>query len=304
MVRKATKKRRKTRRRRHRGGSQNYLFLDMLNNIEGLGNQLNLYCAALIVKKKINLPLCLIRHEANAHSDIDYSKLFDGVLAKDVNISPERIKAAALTLPGLTGFGEEWSEDNIMFNPQDPPKDYMVHSGRVPIISYRPLYKVFPQVKEMLMKNEFGKDAYKKYRDTINNKCAYMHVRKGDFKERGWNLHEDYYGSALAKLESAGIDTIYIFSNDIPWCKSKDDKWKKSTTKKLVYDETPNELEVLYMMSLCTGGAILSASTFSSWGAYLGADMNPNSVIVYKHKIVQENNRPNPYQYPDKWIGL
>jgi hypothetical protein len=276
----------------------------MLNNIEGLGNQLNLYSAALIVQKKINVPLCLIRHATNAHSNIEYSKLFDGVLASDLNIPPERIKAAAVTLPGLTGFGEEWSEDNIMFNPNDPPKDYMVHAGRVPIISYRPIYKVFPQVKEMLLKNEFGKDSYKKYRDTITNKCAYMHVRKGDFKERGWNLHEDYYGEAISKLEAANIDTIYIFSNDIPWCKSKDDKWKQRTTKKLVYDETPNELEVLYMMSLCTGGAILSASTFSSWGAYLGADMNPNSVIVYKHKIIQENNKPNPYHYPDRWLGL
>jgi hypothetical protein len=303
MVRKATKKKRKTRSRRHRGGSQNYLFLDMLNDIEGLGNQLNLYCVALIVKKKINLPLCLIRHEANAHSDIDYSKLFDGVLAKDVNISPERIKAAAVAL-SVGGYGGEWSEKDIIFNPANSPKDYIVHTGRIPFISYRPLCIVFPQVKEMLIKNEFGKDSYKKYRDTINNRCAYMHVRKGDFKERGWNLHEDYYGSALTKLESADIDTVYIFSNDIPWCKGKNDKWKKSTTKKLVYDETPNELEVLYMMSLCTGGAILSASTFSSWGAYLGADMNPNSVIVYKHKIVQEQEKPNPYQYPDRWIGL
>lgn len=300
-------RKRRTRRKRLRGGSQNYIFVDMMNDVEGLGNQLNLYCVGLVVQKKINLPLCMIRYSKDAHTKNDYAKLFDGALASDLNISPERVKAADIALPEGSGYGAEWSESDIIYNPSNTGKDYRIHGDviRVPFLSYKPIYTVFPQVKDMLMKNEFSKDAYKKYKDMINNRCAFIHIRKGDFKEKGWNLHEDYYGDALSKMNTSDkIDTIYMFSNDIKWCKEKEEKWKKATSKKLIYDDTRNELEILYMMSLCTAGAILSASMFSSWGAYLGANTNPDSLIIYKYKVIQEKEKPNPYQYPERWVGL
>lgn len=72
-----------------------------------------------------------------------------------------------------------------------------------------------------------------------------------------------------------------------------------------IYDNTANELEVLYMMTLCKAGAIVSNSTFSSWGVMLGAAMNNNSTIVYNKKNPQElTDKINSYDFPERWIGI
>jgi hypothetical protein len=58
------------------------------------------------------------------------------------------------------------------------------------------------------------------------------------------------------------------------------------------------------MMTLCTGGAILSPSTFGSWGAFMGAGMNESSTIIYKSLVESISNKENLYDYPERWIGI
>lgn len=299
------RKSRKTRKRKQRGGNQKYIFIKMFNNEQGLGNQLYIYAAALYVQKKIGLPICMVFADTNVHTKNNYRTLFDGVLAKDLNIPPERVEAAKNVLDNVQSFSQKWLNKNIAYNIRtNVGNDFKIQGKTMLLQSYIPVNTVFRDMKYMLIRNEFNKDIYQKYKVTNPERVAFMHVRRGDFANLGWSQTADFFSSALQKLDGTAIETIHVFSNDIKWCKDNSVEWQKHTTKKMVYDDTSNELEVLYMMMLCTGGAILSGSTFGSWGAYLGADMNPDSVVIYKRTLAQEGSKENPYQYPDRWIAL
>jgi len=53
------------------------------------------------------------------------------------------------------------------------------------------------------------------------------------------------------------------------------------------------------------GGAIISSSTFSCWGAYLGPNENSDSTIIYPNiNPWDSSNTPNVNEFPSRWIGL
>jgi hypothetical protein len=141
---------------------------------------------------------------------------------------------------------------------------------------------------------------------------AWENKRKSDANSSGGpakkpRLVEQVPGQpqTLDELEkNPSIKKIYIISNDIEWCKSHDAEWKQHTKKEIEYDGTPNELEALYRMILCRGGAVISGSTFSSWGAILGPDMNPTSTLVYPLIVGQYAGVENPFNFPSRWIGI
>ena len=61
--------------------------------------------------------------------------------------------------------------------------------------------------------------------------------------------------------------------------------------------ESSDELESLALMSLCLGGAICGNSTFSWWGAFLGAYSLRNPVFVPKNWIKMDIT----CLFPDEW---
>jgi Glycosyl transferase family 11 len=297
-------KRNITRRKRQTGGEQKYLFIAMDNAKEGLGNQLYTYAAGLTVHKKTHLPICMIRDATERHSSNTYKDLFDGVVGSDLGILDERVKAAKEVISGRKTFYNKWNNTSMQYTSANHGKDLSL--PKYLYQNYTSIKSVIPDMKSMLTKNEFGKEQYKKYNSMIEgNTAAFMHIRRGDYAQMNWLVDKEYYMQALDKLEeNKGIKTLYIFSDDIGWCKEHADDWEKHTSKKLVYDETKNELEVLYMMMLCKAGAILSPSTFGSWGAFMGADMNESSTIIYKSLTENISDKKNLYDYPDRWIGI
>jgi hypothetical protein len=124
-----------------------------------------------------------------------------------------------------------------------------------------------------------------------------MHVRRGDYGKV--SLSAEYYNRGLAELEpNEKIKKLYILSDDMAWCKAT--TW--NTHKETIWFDEPDEMKALYLMSLCHAGALLSASTFSTWGAILGADKNPESVIVYpKDWITGPSSR---IKFPERWKAI
>ena len=97
------------------------------------------------------------------------------------------------------------------------------------------------------------------------------------------------------------IKKIWVISNEIDWCKKI--PWK--TDREIEYYDSKNELEVLYKMMICSAGAVISASTFSSWGAMLGADMNSASTVVYPiNWLTHDADGDNPLDFPSRWKGI
>ncbi len=109
---------------------------------------------------------------------------------------------------------------------------------------------------------------------TKKDSCS-IHVRRGDYlklKHIYHNLDKTYYIKCLETINPSG--PIYIFSDDIDWCK------KNLSITEAVYPEGNNTLEDFDLMRSCNHN-IISNSTFSWWAALL----NPNE----DKKIIQPN---------------
>jgi hypothetical protein len=261
---------------------------------EGLGNQLFIYAAGLTVKDKHNLPICIIKAKNNPHSKRNYRNLFK---ATKLNNSRNSINI----LRNKRGYANQWTipaSYNLNKNIKLPDNLYQ---------NYQSVKHVIPKLKDILMKNEFNKEHYIEYKNNIKHplNTAFMHVRRGDKIQRGEHLDVKYFQNGLTHLNNdANINTIYIFSNDMAWCKKNEIAWKEATQKSIIYYDNPDELIILYMMMNCLGGALLSNSTFGMWGAMLGADTNSKSTIAYNSKPNDFMGKVNPIQFPDRWRGL
>ena len=258
----------------------------------GLGNQLYIYAAAIMVKKKLGLPLCFLGATNNPHNTTeDYRKtLFkqEGTPV-DPNEVKNRMNTSDKVLEKVREAHNMWVNGNIDGN----VKGNATLAGAY-FQSYSSILPVIPTIREEFA--SFFKEKYKDY--TIDSgSSAFMHVRRGDYG--GVSLPAEYYNRGLALFEPhAEIKNLYIVSDDMPWCKAE--KW--ITTKNVIYVEEPDELKTMYLMSMCLAGALISASTFSSWGAILGADKNPNSIIIYPAAWI--TGPSSRIHFPERWKAI
>ena len=103
-----------------------------------------------------------------------------------------------------------------------------------------------------------------------------------------------YYELALKKFDSQKYD-FFCFSDDI------DDVKKNFDVKKFNFLENNNELDDLYCLSQCDS-VIMSNSTFSWWGAWLGK--NKEKVIAPPLWFGRAGPRDLEDLIPDRWEVL
>jgi len=311
MVKYTRKKKRTSRKKNERiyiggNGHERCVIVTFIDS-EGLGNQLFIYAAGLVVAKKTGLPLCIYNKKTNPHSKLDYRNIMKATPVEEANIK-ERRNSAHKVLEHIAPVVGKWSNANIKTNSNTTKNiklpDYLYQN-------YSSVHSAIPEVKNALTEKEFNKDHYKKFKIDSEH-SAFMHVRRGDYVGMDWALNIDYYCEALKKLNDKNeIETVYVLSNDSKWCKNHQSVWEEHAPKKKIvfYDEVNghklNELDTLYVMMSCTAGAIISNSTFSAWGAMLGADMNVNSVITYPAPWLK-NNGPgdNELSFPERWVQI
>jgi len=258
----------------------------IVNMQGGLGNQLFIYAGGLALKDKYNAPLFLlpVDENSNIHSKTDYRFLFDD--ATPIEYTDPRMS--------------ETREVGIQNNFSGPWRDIPTDQNTNILIKYH-WFQDFPSIKPVIpqVKKEVVAHLSERYQDVSmdNASSVFIHVRRGDYtKEAGgaYALNMDYYGRALEeinKLEAA--HTIYIFSDDMAWCRNQ--QW--NTAKRVEFVEEADELKTLYMMSRCECGAVISNSTFSSWGAFLGP-YTTSGTVVYPSKWLFDGN----LNLPSEWI--
>ncbi|WP_394953803.1 alpha-1,2-fucosyltransferase [uncultured Helicobacter sp.] len=116
---------------------------------------------------------------------------------------------------------------------------------------------------------------------------VFLHIRRGDFLEsKHWQykrLGSTYYNNAIDTIKSRITNPhIFIFSNDIAWCKtfflnSLESGVRENMCFEFVEGNSEtNAAEEMELMRSCKN-AIIANSTFSWWAAYL---------INHTHKIV------------------
>lgn len=132
--------------------------------------------------------------------------------------------------------------------------------------------------------------ALKKQIESTPN-ATFVHIRRGDFLASANSdfikLDKDYYERAFCHLKAIYPQAyLYIFSNDIPWCKehfSQHNKTESSiSTQGLEFSFVENNDEAvavqeMELMRACQNG-IIANSTFSWWAVYLMK--NPSKIII------------------------
>lgn len=132
-------------------------------------------------------------------------------------------------------------------------------------------------------------------------RCA-IHVRRGDYLANAsfLTLGMDYYNEAIAEVEAhcPGVQFV-VFSDDIGWCK------RNFTGAKFTFSEGLSDIEDLALMTRCNH-FIMSASTFSWWGAWLGEkDLLQNQKSSEPSDFPLKGTSPTRSLViaPDTWFG-
>jgi len=131
------------------------------------------------------------------------------------------------------------------------------------------------------------------------NSCS-LHVRRGDFLLHPmWQgiCTEEYYDKAIARMRAlAGEVDMYVFSNDIAWCK---EKFGDCGFHYIECNSGADSWQDMYLMSLCHHH-INANSSFSWWGAWLSR-FNDSVTIVPSRFL---SDRVVKDMYPDSWVKI
>ncbi|WP_334087337.1 alpha-1,2-fucosyltransferase, partial [Helicobacter typhlonius] len=151
---------------------------------------------------------------------------------------------------------------------------------------------------------------------TATPKTAFLHIRRGDYLiDKHWRfikLGSAYYNAALkALIKKSKNPVVFVFSDDILWCKEHFTQYLDSMLYRQVEfvfmegNGEGNAIEDLTLMRSCQNG-IMANSTFSYWAAYL-ID-NPSKLIYAPAYNFYEPHRnvtthlPHSYQrYEHIW---
>ena len=231
----------------------------------GLGNQMFQVAAAMVYAKETNRRILLPKEFYNLHnpSKLDYGESIFRELIHRLDRPIDGTAISFLTQeeftqhPGEPGF-EDW-------NPRDISGNVLLHGY---FQNYPPIQRHEESIRSF-------------YRNGLGNFRIYMadspvrvgiHVRRGDYLQPPYNQvlpvqPLSYYENALSYF-SKDLYEFYIFSDDIEWCKQQ--PLFQNLSHKFFIEE-PNEVKALALMTTCQGGMICANSSFSWWGAFLGA---------------------------------
>jgi Glycosyl transferase family 11 len=158
-------------------------------------------------------------------------------------------------------------------------------------------------------------------REIENSNSCFLHVRRTDnLSVRGLAFHglgsEAYWSRAVGEVcRLAGPVEIFVFSDDIEWCKKNPyfeglrfvdhNSTGVEVDSEFALHKTDNgtEHEDLFLLSKCKS-AIIGTSTFSYWGAWLGAHSNGGVVIRPKNWFVGEKNAESRDMFPGGWVSI
>jgi len=150
---------------------------------------------------------------------------------------------------------------------------------------------------ELKVKDIYYTQKYKMLRKQAeNSEIVAMHIRRGDYvTTKGFKvLSLSYYYHALHLVKG----DLFIFSDDIQWCK---EKFKEEFfSRKLTFVELPDYLS-FDLMTRCSN-FIISNSTFSTLAAYLSTTQN--KIVVGSKDVCIESvqEREKKKYLPKDWI--
>lgn len=129
-------------------------------------------------------------------------------------------------------------------------------------------------------------------------KSVSLHIRRTDYVNQQQNhplQPMEYYYEALKQI--GDYDVLYVFSDDIDWCKYN------TNFQKAIYVSNDSDQEDIWHMSMCSNN-IIANSTFSWWGAWLNS--NPEKIVITPNKWFGSSlgHLPTDDLIPESWIKI
>jgi hypothetical protein len=225
-----------------------------------LGNNLFEIATALSIAKKLNTSVTIDQHtEAGHRGRVNADLSMFNYKFVQTDIRPDFV---------------EYNETCLHFKE-------ILHKDNMTLSGYFASWKYFQNIREDLLNTYFTpsetvKNSLSKY--NVSDSSLGISIRRGDFLMLQHNhcvLSTEYYQEVIDKYFLDNVDSIYIFSDDIMWC-------KEFFGNDVFYVEESPGVQLFLMSKM--KHLILSNSTFAWWGAYL----NQNDGLIIA---------------PDPWLG-
>ncbi len=160
----------------------------------------------------------------------------------------------------------------------------------------------FESIKKDLEKLQLKNPSknYLEHLDQIDfSKSCAIHVRRGDYLNKEYEhlfavKDQNYYSTGYNYLKSLyNLEKVYVFSNDIDWCKKN--LHFQIETKFMDSLSEMTDIEELFLMSKFKN-IVISNSTFSWWSSYLNAkDIDKNIIVPEKWYILESAQKAYEY---------
>lgn len=170
--------------------------------------------------------------------------------------------------------------------------------------------KYFIDVRNQLLKDFTLSSSFSKYDNNYlvnirSTNSVSLHVRRGDYvsNENANKFHVlqgiKYYSKALQLLsESINNFTLYVFSDDIQWCK----KHLDNIHSKIVFVDGKREGVIDMMLMKNCKHNIVANSSFSWWAAWLNE--NSNKKVIAPKSWFKDSAIDTRDIIPDSWTKL
>jgi hypothetical protein len=166
--------------------------------------------------------------------------------------------------------------------------------------------KILPILRnKFCVERKWYTDDFLQYVEMITSEeSVSVHIRRGDYAQPHkldalTPLPLQYYYNALKLIDKG---SIFIFSDEIEWCKEHFNQ--ENFDRKITFVSLEDYLD-LELMKLCTHN-IISHSTFSWWAAYLNNNES-KKVVAPSHWIISKkkwSTYDDSVHYPKEWIKI
>lgn len=202
-----------------------------------------------------------------------------------------------------TVFGGKGKERGFKFNP-----DVLNLGPNTYLDGYWQSHKYFESIVDVLRKDFTLKNPLPENIQELKNKIesqnsVCVHVRRGDYV--GNKIHDvvgkDYYNQAIDLLsQGTNIEHVYVFSDDIEWCKAGL-SFSQPTTfvgKEYAGERASGQFELMRSCKYF----IIANSSFSWWAAWLAE--NPEKIVIAPKVWFGDKSIDTGHRIPENWIRI
>lgn len=288
----------------------------------GLGNQLFQYAFGWYTAQRNNVNLVL---DLSAYEDQpEHGYLLDQLQieartlqSKDLERIPSRYQSA-LKRPSLATKILEWPLrklailDSRLSRTKEKPfgfkERYLSIGNNRYLVGYWQSERFFPGIRSDLLR-QFRPAKVSDQTSSLAERMygrpsIALHVRRGDYltNPSAASIYErltlDYYRSCLAdRLSEKPNSEVYIFSNDLDWCRQEFDLSQQTYFVDHNDGSTAHEDMLLISHAQC---CIIANSTFSWWGAWLND--RKDRVVYAPSRWFKPGTLDGTHILPAEWL--